>query len=133
MLATGCQDSKYPLVPVGGTVTFDGGKCPKSGSVTFQPLDIASGLPKRPATGKFETDGEYKVNAFADQEGVLPGRYRVEVTCFSGAPDLSKPNPWNDVSFIDASYRPAELVVEDTGDAITYDIDVPRNKSKPQQ
>jgi hypothetical protein len=132
MALAGCQDSKYPLVVVTGKVTFDRGDCPASGNVTLQPLDIAKGLPKRPATGKFGVDGKYTVNAFNDIEGVLPGRYRVEVTCFSGAPDLSKPDPWGEVNYIADSYRPTELMIAEGSGSVVHDLDVPRRKKSPQ-
>ena len=126
----GCDIGKFPLVPVQGRVTFDGATCPKAGNVTFQPIKIEEGLPRRPASAQFDVDGAYEVNAFPGQEGVLPGRYRVEVTCYSGAPDFSKSDPWGAVNYIDSSYKPMELVVDASSDAMRVDIDVPRNKSK---
>ena len=124
----GCRQSEFPLVPVSGTVTFDGGACPAAGNVTFQPLDIPEGLPKRPASGKFGTDGSYSVNSFNGQEGVLPGRYRVDVSCFAGGPDFSKSDPWADVNYIAADYTPAELTIDADAGSVVYDIDVPRRK-----
>lgn len=126
VIIAGCNQSKYPLVSVSGTVTFDGEKPPKSGSVTLQPLEIAPGLPKRPATGNFDVSGNFTVNTFTDHKGVLPGRYRVEVTCFAGAPDPSQPDPWGAVDYIAEDYEPTELTIEPDSSAIVLDIDVPR-------
>ena len=131
-LLSGCEQSKYELVAVSGRVTFDGENCPASGSVTFQPLEIAAGLPKRPATGKFGVDGEYTVNSFSDSEGVMPGRYRVEVTCFAGGPDLSAPDPWAAVDYIAEEYEPTELTIDEDNGSVKYDIDVPRRRKTTQ-
>ena len=122
----GCQRSEYPLVQVSGTVTFDGGSCPAPGNVTFQPLEIREGLPKRPASGRFGRDGRYAVNTFSNNEGVLPGRYRVEVTCFAGVPDPSKPDPWGAVNYIAEKYKPAELTIEPDSPTVIHNLDVPR-------
>jgi hypothetical protein len=96
--------------------------------VTFQPLEISKGLPSRPATGNFKSDGAYAVNTFSNRHGVLPGRYRVVVSCLSGGPDFSKSDPWGDVNYTAESYRPSELTVDAGGGSIEFDIDVPRRK-----
>lgn len=122
----GCGSSEYPLVRMSGTVTFDGGECPAPGSVTLQPLEISGEMPNRPATGQFGADGRYAVNAFNNSKGVLPGRYLVEVTCFAGAPDSTKRDPWGSVDYIAEEYEPTEIIIESDSPELTYDIDVPR-------
>jgi hypothetical protein len=132
LLLMGCNQSQFPLVPVTGTVTFDGGGCPGPGSVTLQPLEISQELPNRPASGNFKIDGAYTVNTFNNQQGVLPGRYRVVVSCLSGGPDFNKADPWGDVNFIAESYHPTELTIDADSGPVNLDIDVPlRKKSTP--
>lgn len=126
----GCNRGAYDLVQLSGTVTFDGGECPAPGSVTLQPLEVSGELPNRPATGQFGKDGRYTINAFSSSKGVLPGRYLVEVTCFAGVPNPSKPDPWADVNYIAEEYEPEELTIEANSPKMTFDIDVPqRNRS----
>jgi hypothetical protein len=129
-IATGCAHSGIPLVEVEGVVTFDGGAPPAPGRVTFQPLEIDANYPKRPATGAFGIDGAYSVHAFPNESGVIPGRYRVQVSCFSGAPDPNSADPWGDVNYIADQYKPTEMAVVADGGAITHDIDVPRRKAR---
>jgi hypothetical protein len=124
----GCHQSDLPLVAVSGKVTFDGGLCPAPGNVTFQPLEIPDGYPKRPASGQFDTDGLYEVNTFNEESGVLPGRYLVKVTCYGGAPDATKSDPWADVDYISSEYNPQELTIEQGSEAIVHHLDVPRRK-----
>jgi len=130
-VATGCNQSQFPLVPVSGTVKFDGGNCPGPGNVTLQPLEIAKGLPKRPASGKFGTDGVFTVRSFNETEGVLPGRYRVVVSCISGGPDFSKKDPWGAVNYIAETYQPVELTITADSEPVVYDVDLPRRKESP--
>ncbi len=122
----GCSQGEYPLVELSGTVTFDGGECPAAGNVTLQPLEVSGELPKRPSSGRFGVDGHYTVNTFSDSKGVLPGRYKLEVTCFAGAPDPNKPDPWGDVNYIAEEYEPTEITIEADSRHMIYDIDVPR-------
>jgi hypothetical protein len=113
---------------VGGRVTFDGGPCPAPGNVTFTPIVVEAGLPRRPASGSFQTDGEFTVTSFNEGDGLVPGRYRVTVTCFSGLPDPTSPDPWGDVSYVPKNYKPPELLVESASDPIEVSYDVPLKK-----
>lgn len=124
----GCGGNDLPLVPVSGTVTFDGGPCPAVGNVNFTPIEVAPGLPKRPGSGRFREDGKFVVTSFKEGDGLLPGRYRVAITCFSGLPDRSSPDPFGAVSYVPDDYRPVELVVEEGDDPITVNYDVPPKK-----
>jgi len=131
VLATlGCGGDGVRMVPVSGTVTFDGGPCPAPGRVTFSPVETAEGAPSRPAFGAFEEDGAYKVMSFRPGDGLFPGRYVVNVSCV----DASKiSNPPSDESYRRASYvaegfEPKELVVEPRGGAVVFDFDVPRRE-----
>jgi hypothetical protein len=127
----GCRASHdLPLVPVSGRITFAGGPCPASGNVTFTPVDVDAGLPRRPGSATFHTDGEFAITTFRDGDGLLPGRYEVSITCFSGLPDPRSPDPWGDVSYVPSDYKPPQLVVAAGSDPIVVSYDVPEKKQK---
>jgi hypothetical protein len=127
-LLAGCGGELLPLVPVSGVVTFDGGECPGPGNVTFQPLEVAAGLPNRPASGKFDRDGRYSVTSFQPGDGLLPGRYQVAVTCYSGLPNPKSRDPFGDVNHVPEDFRPDDLVVEAGSSPVQLDLNVPPKK-----
>jgi len=60
----------------------------ESGQITFHPIATA-GTP-RDATGTIQ-DGYYTLSTFGDNDGALPGNYRVTIAAYSAVP--SKPQP----------------------------------------
>jgi len=129
----GCRDgSDLPLVPVSGRVTFDGGPCPAEGSVTFMPVKVAPGLPRRPGIGKFKSDGRFVATSFHEGDGLLPGRYTVGITCYQGLPDPKSPDPFGDINFVPSDYRPDDLVVDAEGEPIEVNYNVPPKKVAPK-
>lgn len=96
--ATGCNRSSAPdTVQVRGHVTL-AGKPVTAGTVMFEPLEVAEGLPKRPATGALQPDGTYELSSFAAGDGALPGKYKVAIISFTGGPTPEEPNRperWN--------------------------------------
>ena len=78
----GCNHDPLKKVHVHGTVTFDGGTCPGAGRITFSPMEVAAGIPRRPASGKFQEDGKYDAMSFRPGDGLMPGKYSVGVACF---------------------------------------------------
>ena len=131
MFVGGCgRGHGLPMVPVSGRVTFAGGPCPAAGNVTFTPVEVASGLPRRPGSATFYTDGEFAVTSFRKGDGLIPGRYEVAITCYSGLPDPWSRDPWGDVSYVPSDFRPQELVVEAESDPIELNYDVPPKKKK---
>lgn len=120
--AGGCSNG-LPLVPISGTITFDGEECPSDGRILFKPVEVEAGLPERAGTGQFQRDGRFTVTSYEPSDGLLPGRYSVEITCLGGMPDFSKPNPLQDASLIAPDYKPQELVVvRSTPQDLTYDV-----------
>lgn len=124
----GCGGNGVPVVPVSGQVTFDGGECPAAGFVSFQPIEVPDGLPRRAGSAKFGTDGKFIVTSFKDGDGLVPGEYRASVTCESGLPDPTSPTPWEDITYIAENYEPEEIVVEEGSSAIMLSLDVPRKQ-----
>jgi hypothetical protein len=75
LLLAGCHSGMYP---VRGTITFDDGQQASQlagGFVTFQSVDgqVSS-------QGAIQPDGSFRLSTQSENDGALPGRYRVLVT-----------------------------------------------------
>jgi len=125
----GCNSDDKGLIPVSGTVTFDGGPPPAPGIVQFMPLETAPGGTKRSALGRFDTDGQYSASSFLPDDGLYPGRYAVMVVCNKATPDDSRKDALREASYIDGDYQGTELVVESGDDEVTFNLDLPLKKS----
>lgn len=76
-LLAGCSPTLPPkpqTFPVHGTVTL-GGQPVHGGRVFFEPVDFATGA--IPGRGQLDKDGKYTMSAFVDQEGMVPGEFKV--------------------------------------------------------
>ncbi len=107
----GCGRNLPQTVPVSGRVAFGGEPPPAPGIVNFQPVESADGLPLRPGSGRFGKDGHFEVTSFDGHHGLVPGRYRVTITCLAGEP-APVPGGWEKASYVPANYEPPELTVE---------------------
>jgi len=118
------------MVPVRGKVTLEGGAWPKAGVVSFVPLEPAPGFPSRPGTGHFDTDGSFTVTTRDPGDGLIPGKYRVAVTCWEEEPGDNRPGK----SYLaDAFTSPArsglEFQVEPGASGpLVFEHDFPRRK-----
>jgi len=76
----GCGDDTglAKRYPVSGTVTYNG-KPVEKGSITFNPTDPDG----RPATGPIR-DGNYTLTTARENDGALPGTYKVTVVSKEG-------------------------------------------------
>lgn len=124
-VALGCG-SGTGIVPVSGTVTFDGGPPPGGGTVWFTAVEPADGFPMRPATGDFGPDGKFAAKSHEPGDGLYPGTYKVYLTCWERPPVMGGPPP---ISYLPPKYQATttaelDLVVEPGSKAITYDVDV---------
>lgn len=126
LLVSGCGP-KYPLVPVSGKVTFSGGPPPGPGTVSFLPVDGNGAV--RPGLASFDATGNLSVQSFRDGDGLLPGRYRMEVHCMSmasgrnstdGDPHLAA----GYIEHVPEDFTAPELVVP-AGGSVSCTIDVP--------
>ena len=128
-LATlGCSSEGLPTVPVSGKVTFNNGPCPAPGTIAFSPISVEEGLPRRPGTAEFKQDGEFDATSFRPGDGLLPGKYRVMISCWSGEPTNSDPSSYERLNCIPRDYQPEEIVVDRSADVVEVNIDVPRKK-----
>lgn len=124
----GCGPSGNSMVKVSGRVTFNGGPPPAVGVVSFQPIEPAAGFDRRPGRASFGTDGVYEATSVTEGDGLVPGTYKVVVSCNSGQPDPRSPTPWEDITYIALDYEPQTIVVgQDEGD-IELNIDLPLKK-----
>lgn len=126
----GCSDSGLPIVPVNGKITFAGGQCPAAGSISFIPVEVEPGLPRRPGSATFLQDGAFAVTSFQEGDGLLPGKYSVSITCLSGMPDPRKPDPWDAVSYVPKDFKIADVQVARDSDPIELAFDVPPKQNK---
>jgi hypothetical protein len=115
-------------VPVSGKVTFGHGPCPAAGSIAFAPVATSEGVARRPATATFSTDGKFQATSFKSGDGLLPGRYRVMVSCWTGEPTNSDPSSFERFNSVPRNYQPQEIVVEPGAKAMELAIDVPLKK-----
>lgn len=125
LVAMGCSTGDY--VPVAGTVTFDGGAPPHPGRLSFVNIEKVGDLPARDGTASFTTTGEFEA-VTSTEKGLLPGKYRVEVTCNKYEPDYSKKDPFGDATVVDPSYKPMEITVEKGSPQRELKIDVPMKR-----
>ncbi len=117
------------IVPVSGTITFDGQPCPAAGRVGFTPLESAPGLPRRPGAGPFDVDGKFQVTSFEEGDGLVPGRYSVRVRCYSGPiTDMTSDDMLADLSYVAEGYKAEEVTIEPGDDPVVLNLDVPLKK-----
>ena len=72
LLAAGCGGGQRP-VKVEGVVTLDGKPLPAA-TVTFVPPEGG-----RPASGRSDADGSFRLTTFRSDDGAMPGDYKVIV------------------------------------------------------
>lgn len=89
--AIGCKDGPQ-TVPVSGRVTLDGGPWPRRGMLFFAPVEPAEGFPRRPGVADFQEDGVFEATSFEPGDGLLPGKYLVNVECWEVPPSMG-PGP----------------------------------------
>jgi hypothetical protein len=79
LLATGCSKSPYELAPVHGKVAVDD-KPLFQGKIRFAPVaqgsEINSG---KPAFGKIESDGTFRLTTFEPNDGAVVGEHWVTI------------------------------------------------------
>ena len=76
----GCGGNDRPkTIPISGQVTIDGKAPGEGGQLYFTPTQTADGYSKRPASGRFDVEGRYRVMSWAPDDGLVPGHYTVAV------------------------------------------------------
>lgn len=78
-IAGGCSSSGLEgTIPIRGKVTYQGTPL-ESGEVRYVPVDANNG---RVARGKLDSSGRYRLTTLKDDDGALPGDYRVVVVVY---------------------------------------------------
>jgi hypothetical protein len=121
LLAIGCGESWPPTKQVRGTITFQGAAPPKPGKITFAPIEVASGLPRRPASGDFDATGAFTLTTFENGDGIIPGRYSGNILCWRETPTLATRHSAN---YVPPSFQPEIVVDIDDDEPVEVRIDV---------
>jgi hypothetical protein len=127
LLLFGCGDQGMPTTKVSGKISFDGGPPPTFGTIAFSlvPGTGAEGLPYRPGSSPFGKDGAFEVNSFGKGDGLLPGTYKVRITCLSGPPSSA---PLEEISYVPLDWSPDDLVITGDQGSVSVEYDVPPKK-----
>jgi hypothetical protein len=87
----GCNSQGLDLVPVEGRVTLAGGNWPRKGLIYFTPAEPAPGYPRRGGMADFDLDGTFSAETFEPGDGLIPGRYVVNLECWEVPPTMGGP------------------------------------------
>jgi hypothetical protein len=73
---------------------LESGPWPAEGNISFVPIEAAAGYPLRPGWAVFDTNGEFSAGCFEDGDGLIPGKYVVNIDCWDAvAGPSSKKKP----------------------------------------
>lgn len=122
----GCGGSKHPTVEVSGVVTIGDALPSGAGMIVFTPTQTPAGGLMKPGRAAFDQSGQYQAQTFGNADGLLPGTYRLAVSCWESPPSMAGPPA---KSYIDEKYTTArtsglELVVDADGGPIELDLDL---------
>jgi hypothetical protein len=129
---SGCERHGVPTIPVMGKITYGGGAWPAAGTLYFTPLEPADGMPQRPGRARFEREGTFRAQTFADADGLIPGRYCVNVECWETPPSMDA-SAAEAKSFVPTKYQSGrtsgfEVMVDRDGKgAVELNLDVPKS------
>lgn len=118
----GCGNDGVITKRVRGTLTFKGSTPPKEGGILLTPLEAAPGLPLREARGEFDTSGKFSLRTFEPNDGIIPGKYAVKITCWRVTPTLETSDTAN---YVPSSFRQEVEIAPDAKEPVEIVIDVP--------
>lgn len=122
-MISGCSKEAVSTVPVYGTVKFVDRQQPDLCDIIFQPQKV-EGL-VRPGFTEMQPDGSYRVTAFKNSKGLVPGTYRIQIV----AKDL-KPgsDPKVDANWKLGRFEAGEVKVDATSGGVEHVIEVKTKK-----
>lgn len=123
IVVSGCGPNGPKTIPVSGKITYDGGPWPKPGKLTFPCIVAAEGFSNRPGSAEFDVDGNFVAGSYRVGDGLLPGRYKVNVECWETPPAMDESSPGK--SYVPDDFQ-LEFEVKPTDTALTFLWDVPR-------
>jgi hypothetical protein len=132
LAAGGCGSDRPQTIPVGGTITFDGGPPPAPGTLYLTTNDPAEGFPIRPATAEFDADGRFAAKTWDSGDGMMPGRYKITVECWEVPPTMGGPPS---KSYVPPKYEstatsPLEIALEPGDDEQVLQLDVKSDRQE---
>jgi hypothetical protein len=121
---SGCGGNDRPkTIPISGRVTIDGNAPGEGGKLFFTPTAAAAGYSLRPASGSFNSEGNYRVMSWTPDDGLVPGHYTVSVVPSQPA-KTSIPTRYHE-----SSGSGLEVDIPSDQGAIEYNIEV-RSKNQ---
>jgi hypothetical protein len=121
----GCGPAGPLIVPVSGTLSFDGREPPEVCRLTFVPQADSSDR-VRPSGAQVGADGEVQVTEFRGVRGLFPGEYTIRVSYYDLKPggNRKNENDWIKHQFV----APEPLLVDPGASHVSCDIVVPKNQ-----
>lgn len=119
----GCGNSTPLTKQVRGQVTFEGAAPPAEGTITLAPIESAPNYPRRPASGDFDKTGAFRLTTFTKDDGIIPGKYRVNINCWREPPTLKTKLSAN---FVPADFKFEVTIDEHADEPVELRIDVPK-------
>jgi hypothetical protein len=114
----GCSEG-LKTIPVYGTVTFVDRPAPPTCDLIFQPLKVDG--PLRPSFADREANGSYRVKAFKNSKGLIPGTYHVQLVFHDLKPGA---DPKLETSWKLTNYDGGDVQVDANSSGIEYNIEV---------
>jgi hypothetical protein len=119
----GCGGNTPLTKQVRGQVTFEGAAPPAEGKITFAPIEGAPTYPRRPASGDFDKTGTFMLTTFTEDDGIIPGRYHVNINCWREPPTLKTKLSAN---YVPADFKHEVTIDENADEPVELRIDVPK-------
>jgi hypothetical protein len=118
----GCGDRGPVTKKVQGTITFSGGLPPATGKITLAPVEVTEPFPRRPARGEFDEKGNFTLTTFDAGDGIIPGRYSVNIQCWREKPTLETRLSAN---YVPPNFEHEVTIAADADEPVEIAIDVP--------
>lgn len=87
----GCGPAGIKTVPVKGKITYQGGDWPAECIADFACEKTAEGFSMHPASAKIAKDGSFTAVTENVGNGLVPGTYVVNLTCWEVPPQMENP------------------------------------------
>jgi hypothetical protein len=123
VFVAGCSEGPIKTVPVYGTITFVDREPPELCEVTFQPLKVDG--PLRPSFTERKPDGSYRVQAFQNSKGLIPGTYRIQLVTKDLKPGADR---GKDANWKLTKYDVGEVQVDANSGGVEHNIEVRMKK-----
>ena len=124
----GCGERGPGLIPVAGQVTYGGGAWPQAGKIYFNPVQPAEGFSKLSGSADFAADGSFTVQSTGNKQGLLPGKYRVNLECWEEQPSMAGATPTPGKSYVPEGWVSPEIEIPVGAASHQVTIDVPKRK-----